>query len=95
MNLCRLQKMALCYGRFEGAFSVGVPHSCSFAQGLPIRGIGQHFNNGMVISDSPRKGAIAVPGPLTLSYDADFEVFAVFMKPDAVSDALSGLIGGP
>ncbi len=95
LNLCRLQKIALCYGSFEGAFSVGIPDSCSFAQGLPIRGIGQHFNNGMVIPDSPRKGALGVPGPLALSYEADFEVFAVFMKPGALSDTLSGLIGAP
>jgi len=95
LNLCRLQKIALCYGCFEGPFSVGIPESCSFAQGLPIRGTGQHFNNGMAIPDSPRKGAIGAPGPLALSYEADFELFAVFMKPDALSDTLSGLIGAP
>ncbi len=95
LNLCRLQKLALCYGRFEGAFSVKVPESGSFAQGLPIRGSGEHFNNGMVITDSPRKGAIGAPGPLALSYESDFELFAVFMKPDALSNTLAGLIGAP
>jgi len=95
LNLCRLQKLALCYGRFEGAFSVKVPESGSFAQGLPIRGSGEHFNNGMVIPDSPRKGAMGAPGPLALSYQADFELHAVFMKPDALSDTLAGLIGAP
>jgi AraC-like DNA-binding protein len=95
LNLCRLQKMALCYGSFEGAFSVGIPESSTFAQGLPIRGTGQHVNNGMVIPDSPRKGALGAPGPLSLSYAEDFEALAVFMKPDALSDTLSGLIGTP
>ena len=90
-----MQKLALCYGSFEGAFSVKIPESSSFAQGLPIRGSGEHVNNGMVIPDSPRKGAIGAPGPLALSYEADFEVFAVFMKPDALSDTLAGLIGAP
>src|SRR5271163_3858290 len=93
VNLCRLQKLALCYGSFEGAFSVKIPESSSFAQGLPIRGTGEHVNNGMVIPDSPGKGAIGAPGPLALSYEADFELCAVFMKPDALSATLAGLIG--
>jgi AraC-like DNA-binding protein len=95
VNLCRLQRLSLCYASFEGAFSVKVPESCSFAQGLPTRGTGEYVSNGMVIPDSPHKGATAMPGPLELSYAADFEVFAVFMKPDALSDTLSGLIGAP
>ncbi len=94
-NLCRLQRTALCYGSFGGAFAVSVPESVSFVQGLPIRGVGQHINNGMVIPDSPRKGAIGAPGPVALSYQEDFEVFAVFMKPDALSNTLAGLIGAP
>src|SRR5271165_6565710 len=94
-NLCRLQRTALCYGSFGGAFGVSVPESVSFVQGLPIRGVGQHINNGMTIPDSPRKGAVGAPGPLALSYGADFELLAVFMKPDALSDTLAGLIGAP
>src|SRR5271167_4635096 len=39
-NLCPLQRTALCYGSFGGAFSVSVPESVSFVQGLPIRGVG-------------------------------------------------------
>jgi AraC-like DNA-binding protein len=95
LNFCRLQKMALCYGSFEGAFSVEVPDSHSFAQGLPIRGAAEHVNNGLVIPDSPRKGAVGAPGALSLSYGPGFELFAVFMRPDALSDTLSGLIGAP
>src|SRR5271157_4583630 len=94
-NMCRLQRTALCYGSFGGAFSVSVPESVSFVQGLPIRGVGEHINNGLVIPDSPRKGAVGAPGPVALSYQEDFEVFAVFMKPDALSDTLAGLIGAP
>ena len=95
VNLCRLEKLALCYGSFEGAFRVCIPESRSFAQGLPIRGTGEHVNNGMVIPDSPRKGAIGAPGSIALSYAEDFEVLAVFMWPDALSDTLSRLIGMP
>jgi len=95
LNLCRLQKIALCYGCFEGSFGVTVPESGSFAQGLPIRGSAEHINNGMLIPDSPRKGAVGAPGELSLSYGPDFELFAVFMKPKALSDTLSALIGTP
>ena len=84
INLCPLQRTALCYGRFGGAFSVSVPESVSFVQGMPIRGMGEHINNGMKIPYSPRKGAVGAPGVLALSYVADLEIFAVFMKPDAL-----------
>jgi AraC-like DNA-binding protein len=94
-NLCRLQRTALCYGSFGGAFSVSVPESVSFVQGMPIRGVGEHVNNGLKIPYSPRKGAVGAPGVLALSYAADLEIFAVFMKPDALHDTLSGLIGVP
>jgi len=69
-NLCRLQRTALCYGSFDGAFSVSVPESVSFVQGMPIRGVGEHVNNGMKIPYSPRKGAVGAPGVLDLSYAA-------------------------
>jgi AraC-like DNA-binding protein len=94
-NLCRLQRTALCYGIFDGAFSVCVPESVSFVQGFPIRGVGEHVNNGIKIPYSPGKGAVGAPGVLALSYAADLEIFAVFMKPDALHDTLSGLIGAP
>jgi AraC-like DNA-binding protein len=88
-----LQRTALCYGSFGGAFSVSVPETVSFVQGMPIRGVGEHVNNGMKIPYSPRKGAVGAPGVLALSYAADLEIFAVFMKPDALHDTLSGLLG--
>jgi AraC-like DNA-binding protein len=93
LNLCPLQRTALCYGSFGGAFSVSVPETVSFVQGMPIRGVGEHVNNGMKIPYSPRKGAVGAPGVLALSYAADLEIFAVFMKPDALHDTLSGLLG--
>jgi AraC-like DNA-binding protein len=95
INLCPLQKTALCYGRFGGAFSVSVAESVSFVQGMPIRGVGEHVNNGITIPYSPRKGAVGAPGVLALSYAADLEISAVFMKPNALHDTLSGLIGAP
>jgi hypothetical protein len=49
INLCPMPRTALCYGRFGGAFSVGVPESVNFVQGMPIRGVGEHVNNGMKI----------------------------------------------
>jgi AraC-like DNA-binding protein len=95
INLCPLPRTALCYGRFGGAFSVGVSESVNFVQGMPIRGVGEHVNNGMRIPYSPSKGSVGAPGVLALSYEADLEILAVFMKPDALHNTLSGLIGAP
>jgi AraC-like DNA-binding protein len=95
INLCPLPRTALCYGRFGGAFSVGVPDSVSFVQGMPIRGVGEHVNNGMKIPYSPSKGSVGAPGVLALSYEADLEILAIFMKPEALHNTLSGLIGAP
>ena len=95
INFCPLQSTTLCYGRFGGAFNVSVDESVSFVQGMPIRGEGEHVNNGMNIPYSPRKGAVGGPGTLALSYGPDLEILAVFMKPGALHAALSGLIGAP
>jgi AraC-like DNA-binding protein len=95
INLCPLRSTALCYGKFGGAFSVSVPESISFVQGMPIRGVGEHVNNGMKIPYSPSRGSVGAPGTLALSYAADLEILAIFMKPDALHGTLSGLIGAP
>jgi AraC-like DNA-binding protein len=95
MNLHRLQKTSLFYGKFEQPFSVDIRESTSFLHGFPIHGNAQHVNNGCAISDSPVKGAVGGPGPLRLSYGADFEIFALFIRPEALSGALSALVGMP
>jgi AraC-like DNA-binding protein len=95
LNICRLQKTAVCYGSFEHPFSVEVADSASFAHGFPIRGAAEHVSNGMVVPDLPHKGAIGGPGALSLHYGRDFELFSIFMRPRALCDTLSGLIGAP
>jgi AraC-like DNA-binding protein len=95
MNLRRLKKSALFYGRFEEPFSVEIAQSSSFLHGFPLRGHGQHVNNGLVIPDSPRKGAVGGPGPLKLTYEANFEIFALFIPPEPLSNILSALAGVP
>jgi AraC-like DNA-binding protein len=95
MNLCRLKKMALFYGSFQEPFSVDIPESVNFLHGFPVHGKAEHVNNGALISDSPTKGAVGGPGPLKLSYGSEFEIFAIFIPPKSLSDALSALIGVP
>jgi AraC-like DNA-binding protein len=95
MNLRRLRKSALFYGRFEQPFSVEIAHSPSFLHGFPLRGHAQHINNGMLIPDSPGRGAVGGPGPLKLTYGANFEIFALFIRPEALSATLSALVGVP
>lgn len=95
MNLRQLQKTALFYGSFEQPFSVEIPESTSFLHGFPMQGNAQHINNGSLISDSPSKGAVGGPGPLRLSYGPKFEIFALFIRPQSLSSALSALVGVP
>jgi AraC-like DNA-binding protein len=95
LNVRRLQKTALCYGRFEQPFSVEIADSSSFLHGFPMRGSAQHVNNGNLISDSPARGAVGAPGPLRLSYEAGFEIFALFMSPTSLSSVLSAIAGWP
>jgi AraC-like DNA-binding protein len=55
----------------------------------------KHINNGMKVPYSPSKGSVGAPGVLALSSEADLEILAVFMKPDALHNTLSVLIGAP
>jgi AraC-like DNA-binding protein len=95
LNIRRLQRTAICYGRFEHAFRVEVPNSAYFAHGFPIRGAAEHINNGIAVPNLPHKGAVGGPGALSLSYGRGFELFSIFISPRALSDTLSGLIGSP
>jgi AraC-like DNA-binding protein len=95
MNLRQLQKTALFYGRFDNAFSVEVSEATSFLHGFPIRGNAQHVNNGSTISESSTRGAVGGPGALKLSYGPNFELFALFIRPQSLSAALSALVGVP
>jgi AraC-like DNA-binding protein len=95
MNVRRLEKSALFYGRYDQPFSVAIAHSPSFLHGFPLQGHAQHVNNGMMISESPAKGAVSGPGSLNLSFGPNFEVFAFFIRPESLSDTLSALVGAP
>jgi AraC-like DNA-binding protein len=95
VNVRRLKKTALCYGKLSQPFCVEVAESTSFVHGFPIRGTAHHFNNGNSIPDCPAKGAVGAPGPLKLCYGPGFELFAVFMSPQSLLTALSAIAGTP
>jgi AraC-like DNA-binding protein len=88
-------KMAIGRTTFKQASNVKFAESASFAHGFPIRGTGEHVNNGTVIQSSPRKGAVVAPGPLSLSCGPDYEIFAISIRPEALLKTLSELIGSP
>jgi len=90
LNICRLKRIALTYSTSSDAFSIDVDENSRFLHGFPVQGIAEHVNNGMSVSDSPERGAVGEPGSLKLSYCANFEIFAVFLDPAALSDVLSG-----
>jgi hypothetical protein len=72
---------------------VHVPHSNDYMQSFPSKGGGHHVINGRAMMSSARKGLLAEPGQLTLSYSAEFEHFAAFLDPAALSGALTALVG--
>jgi AraC-like DNA-binding protein len=95
LNICRLKRIALGYGSFEHAFGMKVANCGAFVHGFPLRGAGEHVNNGQPILDLPNKGAVGSPGPMSLSYGKNFEIFAAFFKPQTLADVLSALVGAP
>jgi hypothetical protein len=47
------------------------------------------------MTSTTRKGFLAEPGRIDLSYGANFEHFVLTMDPDALSKTLAGLVGMP
>ena len=95
LNICRLKRIALTYSTSSDAFGIDVYENSRLLHGFPVQGIAEHLNNGMSVYNSPERGAVGQPGSLKLSYGPNFEIFAVFLDPAALSDVLSGLVGGP
>jgi len=92
-NISRLKKIAVGCGTVDQAFSMKVANAGSFSHGFPIRGIGEHINNGLTVRDLPHKGALGAPGPMSLSYSSNFELSALFIGPQTLSNTLSALTG--
>src|SRR5260370_24616134 len=80
-------KMAIGRTTFKHASHVKFPESRSFAHGFPIRGTSEHINNGMVVQATPHKGAVVAPGPLSLSIGPGYEIFAISISPETLSNA--------
>ena len=85
VSLCRLEKMEVYHGLYEQPFRLQLRHSRCFTQGFPIRGSGEYINNGTAMASSPRKGMLAAPGCISLSYGPNFEHVSIFIDPDALS----------
>jgi len=95
LNMCRLDRMSLGFASTSKALKIDTTENSYFLHGFPIRGTGEHRNNGVVIAASPNRGAVGEPGSLNLSFGPNFEHFAVFLNQTSVSDVLSALIGAP
>jgi AraC-like DNA-binding protein len=95
ISLCRLEKMEVYHGSYEQPFRLQLRHARCFTQGFPIRGGGEYVNNGTAMASSPRKGMLAEPGCIGLSYGPNFEHVSIFIDPDALSKTLAALVGMP
>jgi AraC-like DNA-binding protein len=90
-----LTKIKLYHGRYKSALRVHSPNSIDYMQSFPSKGSGRHVINGKAMTSTTRKGLLAEPGELRLSYGAEFEHLAVFLDPSALSGTLAALIGAP
>ena len=95
LNMCRLDRMSLTFSTSPNAFKVDATENSYFLHGFPVHGTAEHRNNGVVVADSPNRGAVGEPGSLNLSYGSNFELFGVFLNQTSVSDVLSAMIGAP
>ena len=95
LNICRLERMSLGFGASATALKIDTDENPYFLHEFLVRGSVEHKNNGVVVAETPYKGAAGEPGSLNLSYGPNFELFTVFMNHKSVSDVLSGLIGTP
>jgi AraC-like DNA-binding protein len=80
------------HGSYEQSFRLQLRHSRCFIQGFPIRGSGEYVNNRTTMTSSPRKGMLAEPGCIDLSYGPNFEHVSIFIDPDALAKTLTGLV---
>jgi AraC-like DNA-binding protein len=94
-NVHGFKKMQLFHGRYDKPIRVQAPNTICFMQSFPIRGNGRHLVNGIEMTSTTRKGFLAEPGRIDLSYGANFEHFVLTMDPDALSKTLACLIGMP
>jgi AraC-like DNA-binding protein len=88
-------KLAIGRTTFKHASHVKFAESVSFSHAFPVRGTCERINNGMAIKSSPDKGVVAGPGPLSLSCGPGYEIFAITIRPGALSNTLSTLTGSP
>jgi AraC-binding-like domain len=95
LNLCRLDRMSLSFSASPTALKIDATENSYFLHGFPVSGSAEHRNNGVVVADSPDRGAVGEPGSLNLSFGPNFALFAVFLNQTSVSNVLSGLIGAP
>jgi AraC-like DNA-binding protein len=95
LNICRLDRMSLGFGASATALKIDTDENPYFLHEFLVRGTVEHRNNGVVVAETPYKGAAGEPGSLNLSYGPNFELFTVFLNQNSVSDVLSGLIGAP
>jgi AraC-like DNA-binding protein len=95
IRVCRLNKLKLYRGRYRRGVGIQSLNAASFMQSFPIQGAGRHIINGIEMTSTSRKGILAEPGALRLSFGPDYEHDAIFLDPDALAKTLSGLVGAP
>ena len=95
ISIRRLAKIQIYSGRYQDAFCLRIPNWPSFVQVFPTQGSGKWVNNGVSMQISSGRGAVGEPGDLKVSLGANFSNVCVFIEPNALFQALAGLLGAP
>ena len=94
INFCALSQVGLMYGAYGAPMSAALEPCKAYVQGIPLSGGGQQAVGRVHTTISPADGAIVSPGEdVRLRYSDDFDHLVLIIKPAAVLDKLSALMG--
>lgn len=94
INFCALRQLGLMYGTYGVPLSATLEPCKAYVQGIPLTGGGEQIVGRHHTTISPSDGAIISPGEeVSLRYSGDFDHLVLILKPAAVEDKLTALLG--
>jgi AraC-like DNA-binding protein len=94
INFCARGRLGLMYGSYGAPVSAALQPCNAFVQGIPLTGYGEQAMGRLNAAISPSNGVIVSPGDdVRLRYSGEFDHLVLVMKPAAVLDKLSALLG--
>jgi AraC-like DNA-binding protein len=92
INYCPLQHTGLMYGNFGAAIRASFGEMRFYVQGITIRGTGEQLTNGKATSANVG-GLLSPRTNLRLNFGTGFELIALNIEADALTQKLGAIIG--